>query len=198
MYPTETVSRSRQVHVLWLKLGGVAPPIKRSNEPNHDKKKKTTNQSKQPKQATNRLFAEKTGWVGFLAVCFYINQSQPTKKYLLWKKWAQMPLLTSFFLGWVGLALRRGVRRFHTKLICFSTLQNLVNIKHPNQPTNQINQPTDGAGRGKSRMEAAAGATAGTGAQVIRFTAYSGHSRPIVPPGSRTGSPGAAHRRGRG
>ena len=33
------------------------------------------------------------------------NLSQSTKKYLPWGNVAQMPLLTYFFLGWVGLGL---------------------------------------------------------------------------------------------
>ena len=40
------------------------------------------------------------------------------------KKWAQMPLLTSFF-SWVGLASGWRVRRFHTNT-CVPTQQNLV------------------------------------------------------------------------
>ena len=48
------------------------------------------------------------------------NKSQPTKNYLLWeKKVAQMPLLTHFF-SWVGLALVRGVARFHNNIYMFS------------------------------------------------------------------------------
>ena len=44
----------------------------------------------------SRVFADKFGWVRFLAVCFlYKTDPNPTKSYLLWgKKVAQMPRLT--------------------------------------------------------------------------------------------------------
>ena len=59
------------------------------------------------------------GWVGFLVVCFlYKINSNLSGKYLLWEKVAQIPPLTSFFLGWVG--LRWGVRRFHNNVCMLS------------------------------------------------------------------------------
>ena len=70
---------------------------------------------------------------GVLVVCFLLricNQPQPAKKYLLWEKVAQMPLLTYFFLGfgwpWVGEFVG-----FVVIFICFPTRHNLVNRKHP-------------------------------------------------------------------
>ena len=58
------------------------------------------------------------------------NQSQPTKKYLLWEKVAQTPLSTYFFLvlgwPWAGEFVA-----FIMTFRCFPTQQNLVNRKHP-------------------------------------------------------------------
>ena len=39
----------------------------------------------------------------FLVVCFLSNQSY--ENYLLWEKMAQLPFLSQFFLGWIGLGL---------------------------------------------------------------------------------------------
>ena len=51
----------------------------------------------------NRLVCGEFGWFRFLVVCFlYKTNPNPRKKKLLWEKVAQIPLLTFFFLGWVG------------------------------------------------------------------------------------------------
>ena len=57
------------------------------------------------------------GWVSCI-VFPILNESQPTKKYWLWEKVAQMPLLTEF--SWVGLALGWGVSRFHSNICMIS------------------------------------------------------------------------------
>ena len=54
--------------------------------------------------------------VGLLVVCFlYKTNPNPRKTICRGEKVAQMPLLTWFFLGWVGL-LGWGVRRFHNDI----------------------------------------------------------------------------------
>ena len=54
-----------------------------------------------------------------LVVCFlYKTNPNPRKKYFAV---AQIPLLTYFFVGWVGLGLRR-VRRFHTLVTTIFTM----------------------------------------------------------------------------
>ena len=46
------------------------------------------------------------GWVRFLVVCFpYTTKPNPRKIICCGKKVAKLPLLTLFFLGWVGLGL---------------------------------------------------------------------------------------------
>ena len=69
------------------------------------------------------------------------NGSQPTKHYLLWEKVAPMPLLTYFFLGWVGLGVGEFVG-FIIRFLCFSTKHILVNRKHPDHRVTTAGLPT--------------------------------------------------------
>ena len=73
--------------------------------------------------------------LGFLVhtdvVCFlHKNPSQPSKKYLLWEKVAQVPLYSIFFLGWVG--RRSGSPSVSLKYwYVFPSQHSLVNDEHP-------------------------------------------------------------------
>ena len=69
-----------------------------------------------------RVFLEKFGWVGFLAVYFlYQINPKPLQNYVLWgKKWPpdatfNLLLRSNNSFSWFGLALGWGVRRFHIK-----------------------------------------------------------------------------------
>ena len=100
--------------------------------------------------SNRRVFAENLVGAGFLYSVSYINQSQPTKKYLLWEKVAKMPLLTYFFLGlgWPWLGEFVG---FIVILICFPSRHSLVNRKHRIQWMTHVVLGSSSAAMGDSR-----------------------------------------------
>ena len=60
-----------------------------------------------PKYPYIMVFAENLGWVGFLLVCFHHVKAIPTheKIFAVCEKVAEMPHLTYFLLGWIGVGL---------------------------------------------------------------------------------------------
>ena len=63
-----------------------------------------------------RVFAANLVGLGLLWSVSYIK-SQPTKNYLVWEKVAQMPTLTNFFLGLVGLVLGSSTVSYYYYLV---------------------------------------------------------------------------------
>ena len=79
---------------------------------------------------TNRVLRGDFGWVGLHVCLLHKINPQANEKLFAVGKMAQMPLLTYFFLGWVGLGFGEFVG-FILIFICLPTQQDLGNRKDP-------------------------------------------------------------------